>query len=417
MPAPGHPRTAIVIGGGLIGMACAVQLQASGIDTLVVDPVSVRRAASWGNAGHIAIEQVEPLASRASLSSLPSRLFVRGGAVALPLRDIGAWLPFSARLIGASRPARFEAGKAALSAALAEAMPAWRRLLEAAGASRLLVEDGHFVLWETPASAAAGRAAWQRADTGSARFRDATPEELETISSLLDRPPAGAIRFTGTGQVADPGLLAEALAGRFERLGGRQRCAGVAGLRLSGGKAEAVLEGGDRLEADALVLAAGVGSGPIAETLGYRVPIVAERGYHVQAEAPGWPAGLPPLVFEDRSMIVTRFESGVRAASFVEFGRAGSPPDPRKWARLRSHVEALGLPLREPLSEWMGARPTFPDYLPAIGRSGRASNLFFAFGHQHLGLTLAAATGEIIGALVRGEEPAIGLAAFDLERF
>ena len=116
-------------------------------------------------------------------------------------------------------------------------------------------------------------------------------------------------------------------------------------------------------------------------------------------------------------MIVTRFGDRLRAASFVEFGRAGSPPDPRKWARLRRHVRELGLPLAEPISQWMGARPTLPDYLPAIGVSRRASNLAYAFGHQHLGLTLAATTGEILADLVRGGPVAIDLAAFDIERF
>jgi len=122
-------------------------------------------------------------------------------------------------------------------------------------------------------------------------------------------------------------------------------------------------------------------------------------------------------VFEERSMIVTRFRSGLRAASFVEFGREESPADARKWARLRSHVDALGLCFREPHSEWFGARPTLPDYLPALGRSRRATNLFYAFGHQHLGLTLAAISGELIVALARGEAPQIDVTPFDLERF
>jgi D-amino-acid dehydrogenase len=116
-------------------------------------------------------------------------------------------------------------------------------------------------------------------------------------------------------------------------------------------------------------------------------------------------------------MIVTRFRSGLRAASFVEFGRQASPPDPAKFARLRAHVAALGLPFAQPGVEWMGARPTLPDYLPAIGRSSAANNLYYAFGHQHLGLTLAAVTGEAVTALVTGAQPAIDLAPFSIGRF
>jgi D-hydroxyproline dehydrogenase len=126
---------------------------------------------------------------------------------------------------------------------------------------------------------------------------------------------------------------------------------------------------------------------------------------------------MPPVVFEERSMIVSRFNSGLRAAGFVEFAHADTPADPRKWQRLRAHAADLRLPLQSPVQEWMGARPTLPDYLPAIGRSRRANNLLYAFGHQHLGLTLAAVTGELIGCLAAGETPRVALEPFALERF
>lgn len=116
-------------------------------------------------------------------------------------------------------------------------------------------------------------------------------------------------------------------------------------------------------------------------------------------------------------MIITRFAGGLRAASFVEFAARAAPPDPTKWATLRSHVAELGLPFDLPGKPWMGARPTLPDYLPAIGRSARARNLLYAFGHQHLGLTLAAVTGELVAALATGKPSPIDLAPFDPARF
>jgi D-amino-acid dehydrogenase len=113
-------------------------------------------------------------------------------------------------------------------------------------------------------------------------------------------------------------------------------------------------------------------------------------------------------------MILTRFRSGLRAAGFFEFARPGAAPDPRKWARLHSHLMALGIAAVGAL-EWNGARPTLPDYLPAIGR--RDDGLFYAFGHHHLGLTLAAATGEAIAALASGDTPPFDLSPFRIERF
>jgi D-hydroxyproline dehydrogenase len=411
------PADALVIGGGLVGLSCALNLQLQGIPTTLVDPATTWRGASWGNAGHLATEQAEPLASRKTLRSFPRRLFFRGGALSLPARDIDVWLPFALRLIRSAAPAPFEAGTAALRSLLRYAIPAWRQLAGTARAGHVLAEDGHFVVWESESGAKASRAAWRSADTGTATFRDATAEEIAALSARMSRPIAGAIRFNGTGQVLDLGELADCLTRHFIHAGGTQRTALAQRLVGDGSTAAAMLDSGEVLRAEVIVVAAGVASSTLLQPLGYRVPMIAERGYHIQCDGAGWPADLPPVVFEERSMIVTPFRSGLRAASFVEFARADSPADPRKWARLRKHVVALGLPFQEPCSEWMGARPTLPDYLPAIGRSRRAANVLYAFGHQHLGLTLAAITGELIAALATGQAPDLDLTPFDLERF
>ncbi|WP_343517665.1 FAD-binding oxidoreductase [Sphingomonas sp.] len=412
------PQRALVVGGGIVGLSAAIDLQRRGLATELVTASPMRGTASWGNAGHIAVEQVEPLASFATIRSFPRRLFARGGALGLPPGDIRAWLPFSLRLVGAARPRSFARGAAALSAALAEATPAWRRLLDTVAAPQLLVDSGHFIVWETPETAARNRAHWMGAPIGTARVRDASPEEIALLRALVAQPIAGAVKVEGSGQIADPDALADALERGFARLGGEIRIGHVQSLvQRADGQVVALLDHGEALEADAIVVATGAATPPLLEPLGHRVPLIAERGYHIQSAGTGWPADLPPVVFEDRSMIVTRFASGLRAASFVEFGRLASPPDPRKWARLHAHAEALGLPIGTDAVPWMGARPTFPDYLPAIGRSARANNLFYAFGHQHLGLTLGPITGEAIGALVTGQAPALDLAPFDLRRF
>jgi len=411
------PSNAVVIGGGVVGLSCALSLQQSGIRTTLVDPAATPRPASWGNAGHLAAEQAEPLASSKTLRSFPRRLFWRGGALSLPARDLSVWLPFALRFIRSSTPARFTAGRAALGSLLRTAIPAWQRLAKAAHVEHLIAEDGHFVVWQSPAGAAAGRVAWTHTDKGTTTFRDATQEEIATLSTQISAPIAGAIRFHGTGQILDPGELADGLGEALVRSGGSKRIAHVRKLVTKGSTAAAMLDGGELLHADLLVVAGGVESAALLQPFGYRVPIIAERGYHIQSASTDWPVGLPPVVFEERSMIVTRFRSGLRAASFVEFGRAHSPADPRKWARLRSHVAELGLHFHEPCSEWIGARPTLPDYLPAVGRSRRIGNLLYAFGHQHLGLTLAAVSGELIASLARGEATDIDITPFDLERF
>lgn len=404
----------IVVGGGIVGLNIALSLQSSGQNVTLIERERNHTSASYGNAGHIAIEQVEPLASMAMIRSAPGRLYPKG-ALALPLAAIAHWLPFSLKLLKAAQPARFEAGKAALSALIAQAMPAWHRRLDDIGAADLLRTDGHYIVWETPESAKKGRASWAATDTGGATFHDATEDELRQLSGITHVPIAGAIRFENTGQITDNRRLLDALSAAFTARGGKI-VHDQATIVTNGVKPMVRLAANDILTADKVVVAAGVWSKALLEPLGVKVPIIAERGYHIQTPVHKWPQHLPPVVFEDRSMIVTGFEDGLRAASFVELGEVSAPPDRSKWTRLRRHVSDLGLPFTNLSSanEWYGARPTLPDYLPAIGRLTPGGNVWYAFGHQHLGLTLAAVTGEIAAdMLIGGTEPG----AFSLSRF
>ncbi|AUN33841.1 NAD(P)/FAD-dependent oxidoreductase [Niveispirillum cyanobacteriorum] len=408
-------RSFLVVGGGIVGYSVALALQARGRSVVIVDDAPSVPAASWGNAGHIAVEQVEPLASPATLRGVPKRLLAKDDALSLPLRDVRHWLPFGMRLAAAARPDRFRAGKAALSPLIGGAMGAWERLVQGVGQPDLLIQDGHFVIWDTPVSAARGLTAWQAADTGTTRFRPIDADEREWLTRLLGRAPAGAIRFTGSGHIASHDLLFTALRRHFVERGGVMVTGRAVGLPVTDGKTAVALSDGRVLTADGVVVAAGVASKPLLEGIGHKVPMIAERGYHLHADVGHWPTDLPPLVFEDRALIVTRFRDYLRASSFVEFSHPDSPPDPAKWERLRGRIRDLGLPFPLPAREWVGCRPTLPDYLPAIGRSDRAANLFYAFGHQHLGLTLGPVTGERIAALVTDQGP--DLSAFDLNRF
>ncbi|MDJ0275649.1 FAD-binding oxidoreductase [Sphingomonas sp. 2R-10] len=390
----------VIVGGGVVGLSCAVALADRGHGVTLYDASAGREAASWGNAGHIATEQTAPLASLASLRSLPRRLSLFGGPLSLPPRQIAAWMPFAAGLIAAAAPRRFAAGQAALKALLHAALPTWRTLDTRLGGG-LLAERGHVVAWESAQSATRGMAHWAAQDIGTTCF---APTEAPFGT-------AAAIRFAGTAQVSDLDRLARALE-REARAGGVAIVRAPAALVVEGGRARVVGQ-----DADLVLVTAGVRSGALLRAAGHRVPIVAERGYHVRAAADRWPVDLPPIVFEDRSIIVTRYADRVQVAGFVEPGDADAPPDPRRWRRLERHVAELGLPIAGPFTRWMGSRPTLPDYLPAIGRSDRAANLLYAFGHQYLGLTLAPVTATLVAALANGSRPAIDLAPFTLDRF
>ncbi len=404
-----------IVGGGIVGHACALRLLRAGHAVTLLDDDADGMAASWGNAGHIATEQVAPLASLAMLRGAPRRLFAFGGPldVRQPWR-LGGWI---ARYLAACMPARHRRGCDAMRALLAGALPTWRDFAAELGEPELLRESGHIVCWGTPAAARQGAAAWRGSDIGSAALGEVDARTRERLVRLLARPPAGDIAFSRTAQIDDPQRLRERVRLRFLQRGGIARPGTVAAVARAGEQVRITLGQGEELLADRALVCAGARSAALLGDSGLRAPLVAERGYHLQWAEHGWPRELPPVVFEDRSVIATRFAGGLRLAGFVEYAPLDAPPDPRKWDVLARHARELGLPVRGEPVRWTGARPTLPDYLPAIGRSRAMPALCYAFGHQHLGLTLAPVTALAVEALIDEKTPPVELAAFDLARF
>lgn len=410
-------KTALVIGAGFVGAASAFALQRAGWQVTLVDIGDERRGASWGNAGHLATEQIQPLASWATLRTIPKRLFAFGGPVGLPLNAVGEWLPFGLRLMQHAGAAQLAQGTTALSWLLADSLPAWQRLAANAELGNAISDTGHYVAWESSASAKRGRAHWLSSNIGTAQIVDASSDEITTLKEKFNHRPVAAMRFKNTGQVLDIATTRNGLNNSFLLAGGVRLNARVNGLCLEGGQAYVHLNNGTKTTADIVLVAAGVDSAALFKPFGVKIPMISERGYHVEA-----PIGMDgdrclPVAFEDRSVIVTHFKKTVRIAGFTEFADLKTAPDQRKWQTLMQHATQLGLPMNDESSQWVGARPTLPDYLPAIGRAKVANNLLYAFGHQHLGVTLAAISAELVVKIASDQTPSYELSSFDLARF
>lgn len=411
-----QPKSYLVVGGGLVGVASALRLQMAGFAVTLIDPGDPRRAASFGNIGHIAAEQVCPLASRESLRAFPGRLFGLGGPLDFRWRDAGLWGPWALRFIAASDPARYGRGEAALTDILAHALPAWRRLAKISGAPDVVGRDGHAVVWMSERRAEQGIRRWEAAATGSAAYRLMGPDDLASYAGVMTRAPVAGIRFSGTSQVSEPQAARDALMAAFEARGGGTVHARVARLSTANGVV-AHLDDGDVREADGALVAAGAWAGQLMRSLGVVAPVIGERGYSVHSAEHDWDETLPPTVFEEHSMVVSRFTSGLRASSFVEFGAPDAPGDPRKWRVLQRRLADLGVRFSPRPDRWVGPRPTLPDYLPAIGQLERDPRILYAFGHQHLGLTMAAITAELITSIAEERPSTIDLTPFRIERF
>jgi D-hydroxyproline dehydrogenase len=410
-------KSIVVIGGGIVGAASALRLQAVGVQTTLIDPGDKRRGASYGNAGHIGSEQVEPWSAWGNVLRAPRSSFGLGGPLDFRLSDVPLWGPWALRFLAACDPARVARGRDALTALLADALPAWHRIAELAGAPHLVIPHGHGTAWMTAEGAERGLAACARAHWGGASYREMTRAELERYGGVLNRLPHAAVLVTGgTGQVSDPQACRDAMLASFVERGGEIIGDTVSTIDVT---ASDVVVGfsNKTLEADAVLVAAGPWSRRLMEGLGVRTPLIGERGYHLQSDETNWPFDLPTTIFEENFMAVSRFTSGLRATSFVEFGSPDAPGDERKWRRLRQWVDELGIKFSAHPDRWVGSRPSLPDFVPAIGRLERMPRVLYAFGHAHLGLTEAPITAEIICAIATEKAPPIDLAPFRIERF
>lgn len=409
-------KSILVIGGGVIGAASALQLQDAGIATTLIDRGDKRRGASYGNAGHIGSEQVSPWAAWENVWRAPRSSFAVGGPLDFRWRDFGLWAPWALKFLGACDRSMFDRGRAALTALLADSLPAWHRIAALADKPEMVIPHGHATVWTSARGAALGRASMEGATWGAASYRDLTATELARYGKVMTNPPAAGVIFSGTGQVSDPQGVREAVLAALTARGGEivAACADRIETNDRGAIAHCA---GKALNADAMLIAAGPWSRGLMEQLGVAAPLIAERGYHVQSAKTDWPFDLPTTVFEENFVVLTRFTSGLRATSFLEFGSPDAPGDARKWELLQRRIGDLGVKFSANPDRWVGSRPTLPDYVPAIGRLERNSRVLYAFGHQHLGLTMAPVTAEIVRAVATETAAPIDMAPFRIERF
>lgn len=406
-----------IVGAGVIGLAIACRLVHEGHRVTLVDRDAPGRACSFGNAGHLATEQVLPLASPATLKAAHRYLLQRHGPLSV---RAGYWpkaLPWLLRFAWASRPAAFRRGVAALAELQQAAMPAFRRLVRLAGIEQLLATEGNLLLAETESARETMLGERALLEDCGVRSRWLEPEEVAALAGGVTPRIEGALHFTDTGHVADPCELSRGLLGCFRTQGGRFEHRDVRHVRAAPRGGFELEDGGEGLRCDRLVIAAGAWSGPLARDLGHRLPLDTERGYHLTAH--GWHGDFRlPIASFERKTIMTPLAGGLRITGFIEFGGLALAPDDSRFARLEHHLRALlpdaGFPA---FGRWMGCRPSLPDHLPVIAESHRHRGAFLAFGHQHLGLTLAGITAEIVADLARGREPAVDIGAFRADRF
>ena len=404
-----------VIGAGIIGLSIGLKLQQQGYQATIFDPNGVGNGCSKGNAGHIATEQIFPLATPALLPQLPKMLLDSKSPVSIRWQDIPNTIGWMIRFLLQTKPSAAERAKNAIKSLNERSVASWRGVLDSIGKAHLIKMNGSLLTFENEKLFQNYQSTLNSLAKNGVTHQVWTQEEIrERIPDLCHKVRVGVF-FPDTGHTLDPYQLCVELSEAFEVLGGKVLQNGVSALAKNG----EVLVESQTYSFDRIIVAAGVHSKPLIRQLtGVKVPIQAERGYHLMVDDKH--DVLPfPISSADRKFIMTPMSGGLRLAGTVEYADVESPPNMKRSEmlfQLGDEMFESGLhPLKQG-EKWMGNRPSTVDSLPVID-SIWDGNVLLAFGHQHLGLTQAAITADLLLELIEGKPTSIDLSPFSLQRF
>ncbi|WP_054311990.1 FAD-dependent oxidoreductase [Mesorhizobium sp. 1M-11] len=387
-----------VIGGGVIGLAIALRLRADGREVVVIEPNEPGSGASYGNAGTIADYAVLPVGTPAVLRNLLPLLLDAEGPLSIRAAALPALFPWLARFAYESLPHRYRDNTRRIAELLSDAPAAWRELAAEIGASDLISAKGCLYLYNTQkAFRAASADVALRRSYGVAQEL-LSPDEVLRLEPRLPPVEGGGLFFPDAINLVDPGET-------MRRLSVAARSAGVEFVQASAqaiARASAgvrILAGAFEIGARVAVIAAGSRSRKLAAQIGDPVRLDTERGYHVEFDMDTPPVERP-VCPTAHGFYFCPMRGRLRVAGLVELGGNTAPANARRLQSLAANARRIFPELGEPDRRWLGFRPSMPDSVPVIRPSRGGRDIVLAFGHGHIGLTLAPRTAGMVSALL-----------------
>ncbi|MFN3207931.1 MAG: NAD(P)/FAD-dependent oxidoreductase [Roseovarius sp.] len=411
-----HPEVTI-LGAGIVGICTGLSLAERGVKVRIIDRDPPGQSTSFGNAGVISPWSVVPQSVPGVWKKVPGWLIDPLGPVAIRpgyLPQVAGW---GLKFLSQGRESRVRKASAAMEVLNRDCITLYRHHLHGTGHEDLLRDSLYVHAYRDTGAA--------RLDTLDNRLRQEAGAELERIDGarLRDLEPAlspdfkAAILIKGQARTVSPGRLGKVLCDKLGQIGGDIVRAEIRGVRpLEGGGWACTTEEGE-FTSPKIVVAMGAWSAKLLRPLGIRIPLQAERGYHVCFTDPA--ITLNNSVMDvDRKFVASSMEGGVRVAGTAEFAGLDAPVNQKRVTALVRLAQSLSPDLNaQTYTTWSGQRPSLPDSLPCIGEIAGFPGLITAFGHAHCGLMMAPKTGRMVSDIAVGAASNIDLAPFEPTRF
>lgn len=392
----------IVLGAGMVGVGTALALQQLGVDVVLVDRRAPGEETSYGNAGIIQIEAVEPYAMPRELGEIFSAAFGFNNKVRWQAGSLHRWARPLLSYFFNSSAKNHRRISTTYSQMIRRAGDDHGPLIEAAGASDLVRRQGFRQVHRTVSSLEkAAREAERIGRDYGVDSRVESAAELAKVEPSLKLELSGAIHWTESWSCSDPGALVAAYAKLFVARGGTVITGDAMTLHRTGETWE--IKGPDGpVQAENVVVALGPWSGELLKQFGYNVPIFFKRGYHRHFTGKG---PVLPIMDADRGVVISPMKRGIRVLTGAEIAWLESSATPyqiRNAQRAAGELFELGEPVED--TAWFGNRPCMPGMLPVVGQAPRHKGLWFNFGHGHQGFTLGPTTGRMLANAMAGNE-------------
>lgn len=406
-----------IVGAGIVGICCALSLLERGYRVTLIDRDPPASGASHGNAGVVSPWTCTPQSMPGVASSVPGWLLDPNGPVVMRWSYLPRLLPWVLKFIQAGRADRLPAIADAMNALNRPNADLYRQHLSGTGGEFLLADSWYVHVFRRAEQASLDGLAWRMRAERGVPLEVVTGEALREIEPALAPEYQGAILIKDQARARDPGAVGRTLFEKAQAMGAQYHQRQVDAVTPRAGGSWSVMAQGEEFQSPVVVIAAGAWSGRLLEPLGFKVPLEAERGYHLVLKNPGITLN-NSIMDTERKFVASSMNAGVRCAGTAEFAGLDAAPDMRRADIFKRLSKALFPDINTDECEaWSGIRPSMPDSLPCLGPVPGRPGLFAAFGHSHYGFGMAPQTGRLVAATVDGQTPNVSMDPYRVDRF
>ncbi len=408
-----------VIGSGIQGVCTGLQLIKKGIPVTIfdrLDPLSPKfQSASYGNAGHFSPYAVLQFNRPDILYDVPKMLFSSYGPLALKWNYLPKLLPWFIEYLKNFNQKKMLHTAKYMHQILSLSNDAYEEIFKEIDISNLVEKKGIIYVWTNKNPKSRKLEIKVRDDLGIEQKLLSQKEILALEPNLRPVFDAGVI-YESAMHARDPHGILKQIFKLFLKNGGKFIQENIVSLKQKEDHKTVIKSENNEYIFDKSIIASGAFSKRFTDQLGEKIPLDTERGYHVHFKKMDHLISRP-VIFLDRGFGMTPMNQGLRAVGTVELGGLNNPPSKKRIDYVVKCAKELLPQLNEHEDEWLGFRPTLPDFLPILGPSLKNENIIYAFGHHHLGWTLGAITGKIISGIAAGEKTNLDLSPYSSSRF